>query len=134
MITRLCVVMAVLLSVLPSSVAHAEVPEVPRVSSAGVASTAALPAVNLNSASVEELCTLPGIGPKKAEAIVALRTRRPLTRVTQLLQVKGIGPKTLQRLKPRLTVAPPVASPASPASTSGSGTGLFGSVGVSSKS
>lgn len=62
--------------------------------------------VNVNVASVEELCTLPGIGRKKAEAIVALRTRRPLTRVTQLLQVKGIGPKTLQRLKPRLSVTP----------------------------
>jgi competence protein ComEA len=69
------------------------------------------PVVNLNVASVEELCTLPGIGRKKAEAIVALRTRRPLTRVTQLLQVKGIGPKTLHRLKPRLSVAPAPPAP-----------------------
>ncbi len=64
------------------------------------------PLVNLNAASVDELCTLPGIGRKKAEAIVALRSRRALKRVTQLLQVKGIGPRTLQRLKPLLTVAP----------------------------
>ena len=62
--------------------------------------------VNVNVATIDELCTLPGIGRKKAEAIVALRTRRPLTRVTQLLQVKGIGPKTLHRLKPMLSVAP----------------------------
>ncbi len=65
----------------------------------------AAPVLNINAASIEELCTLPGIGRKKAEAIVALRTRRPLTRVTQLLQVKGIGPKTLHRLKPRLSVS-----------------------------
>ena len=69
------------------------------------------PVVNVNAATVDELCSLPGIGRKKAEAIIALRTRRPLTRVTQLLQVKGIGPKTLQRLKPRLSVAP-VGTPA----------------------
>ena len=62
--------------------------------------------VNLNTASIDELCTLPGIGKKKAEAIIALRTKRPLTRVTQVLQVKGIGPRTLQRLKPFLSVAP----------------------------
>ena len=74
--------------------------------------------VNLNAASIEELCTLPGIGRKKAEAIVALRTKRPLTRVTQLLQVKGIGPKTLQRLKPMLSVAPP--APTEPPAVSGS--------------
>lgn len=80
--------------------------------------------VNLNVASIEELCTLPGIGRKKAEAIVALRTRKPLTRVTQLLQVKGIGPKTLRRLKPMLSVAP--VSPEAPAV---SGSPIMASVG-----
>lgn len=60
--------------------------------------------VNLNTATEEELCTLPGIGAKKAKAIMALRTKQPFLRVTQLLQVKGFGPKTLTRLKPWLTV------------------------------
>lgn len=60
--------------------------------------------VDLNRAGVDELCTLPGIGRKKAEAIIALRERRPFTRVTQLLQIKGIGHKTLLKLKPRVTV------------------------------
>ena len=87
---------------------------------AAPAPSTALPAsptvvVNVNVASIEELCTLPGIGRKKAEAIVALRTRRPLTRVTQLLQVKGIGPKTLHRLKPMLSVAPAPVPPVKPA-------------------
>lgn len=74
-----------------------------------------LTVVNLNAASIEELCTLPGIGPKKAEAIVALRQKKPLTRVTQLLQVKGIGAKTLQRLKPMLSVALPTPLETAPA-------------------
>ncbi|MDP2342471.1 MAG: helix-hairpin-helix domain-containing protein [Deltaproteobacteria bacterium] len=62
--------------------------------------------VDLNLASAVELCTLPGIGPKKAEAIMALRSKRAFTRVTQLLQVKGIGPKTLDRLKSRVRLGP----------------------------
>jgi competence protein ComEA len=58
--------------------------------------------VALNTATVEELCTLPGIGPKKAEAIVQLRLRHRFVRLTQLLQVKGIGRKTLEKLKPHV--------------------------------
>lgn len=64
------------------------------------------PIVELNRATVEELQSLPGIGLKKAEAIIAQREKRPFTRVTQLLLVKGIGQKTLTRLKPRLAVRP----------------------------
>lgn len=62
--------------------------------------------VDLNAADVRTLCTLPGIGPKKAEAIVALRQHRPLTRVTQLLQVRGIGPRILDRLRGKVTLRP----------------------------
>jgi competence protein ComEA len=76
----------------------------------------AAPVVDLNRAGVDELCTLPGIGRKKAEAIIALRERRPFTRVTQLLQIKGIGHKTLLKLKPRVTVTPP-SPPTSPTTT-----------------
>ena len=61
-------------------------------------------AVDLNTAPPEVLMTLPGIGPKKAEAIIALRKRHPFTRISQLLAVRGIGEKTLQRLRPRLRV------------------------------
>jgi competence ComEA-like helix-hairpin-helix protein len=62
--------------------------------------------LDLNRAEPAQLQELPGIGPKKAEAIVALRQRRPFTRVTQLLEVRGIGPKTLERLRPLLKVEP----------------------------
>ena len=64
------------------------------------------PIIELNRATAEELQSLPGIGLKKAEAIIAQREKRPFTRVTQLLLVKGIGQKTLTRLKPRLAVRP----------------------------
>jgi len=67
--------------------------------------------IDLNSASVEVLRELPGIGRRRAEAIVALRARRPFSRVSQLLLVKGIGSKTLARLKPRLVVRPVSAPP-----------------------
>ena len=76
-------------------------------------------AINLNTATVEDLCTLPGVGRKKAEAILALRKTRPYLRVTQLLDVRGIGAKTLKRLKPYLTVtdAPTTAPGQGPNST-----------------
>ena len=74
--------------------------------------------VDVNTASADELCTLPGIGPKKALAIIALRQKKPFTRLTQLLQVKGIGPKTLEKLKPylRLSAPTPAPTPTSPTS------------------
>lgn len=62
--------------------------------------------VELNQASLEELQRLPGIGPRKAEAILELRKKRPFTRVTQLLEVKGVGKRTLERLKPWVRVTP----------------------------
>lgn len=74
--------------------------------------------LELNHATLEELQTLPGIGPRKAEAIVELRKKRPFTRVTQLLEVKGVGRKTLERLKPWVRVAPAIAAlPAVPDAT-----------------
>ncbi|MBI1945055.1 MAG: helix-hairpin-helix domain-containing protein [Deltaproteobacteria bacterium] len=73
--------------------------------------------MDLNDASVAQLQELPGIGPKKAEAIVALRSQRPYTRVSQLLEVRGIGRKTLERLKPLVRVRGTRASVGGPAGT-----------------
>lgn len=74
---------------------------------AAAAKTPPADTVDLNTATVEQLCTLPGIGKKKAEAIIAQRERHPYRRITQLLRVKGIGPRTVRRLKPLLRVGPP---------------------------
>ena len=75
--------------------------------------------VDLNMASEQQLEQLPGIGPKKAGAIVELRKKRPFSRLTQLMEIRGIGKKTLERLKPYLRVdgapAPAPPAPAVPA-------------------
>ena len=61
--------------------------------------------VNLNTATQEQLETLPGIGPAKAQAILVWRiTHGRFSSVAQLTQVSGIGEKTLQNLLPYVTV------------------------------
>ena len=58
--------------------------------------------VDINSASVEELAAaLPGIGPGKAQRIVDWReTNGPFQFIDQLLEVSGIGPVTLENIRP----------------------------------
>ena len=61
--------------------------------------------VNLNTASIAELDELPGVGPVTAQAIVDWRTGNGGFRsVDQLLDVDGIGEKTLADLAPLVTV------------------------------
>ena len=60
--------------------------------------------ININTATVEELETLPHVGPKTAAAIVEYRKKHPFKTVDELVEVKGIGEKTLERLKPLVTV------------------------------
>ena len=57
--------------------------------------------VDLNRATVEELASLDGIGPKLAARIVAAR---PFGSVEQLARVRGIGGRRLTRLRPRLVL------------------------------
>ena len=67
--------------------------------------------VILNAASAEELTKLPGVGLKRATAIVALRTKlKRFKHATDLLRVKGIGPRGLQRMLPHLVLDAPVQS------------------------
>ncbi|NJL92769.1 MAG: hypothetical protein HC915_03110, partial [Anaerolineae bacterium] len=61
---------------------------------------AALP-INLNTATLEELDTLPGVGPSLAAAILAYRAENgPFQTLEALLEVPGIGEATLARLRP----------------------------------
>lgn len=61
--------------------------------------------IPLNSAPAEELQRLRGIGPVLAERILAERRRRGgFRRVEELLEVSGIGPKTLARIRHHITV------------------------------
>ena len=65
--------------------------------------------VDLNSASVEELAQLPGIGPAKAQAIVSHRSANPFRKPEDLREVKGIGDKLYEQLKDQITVGGPAA-------------------------
>ena len=65
--------------------------------------------VDLNSASVEELARLPGIGPAKAQAIVSHRSADPFRKPEDLRKVKGIGDKLYEQLKDQITVGGPAA-------------------------
>jgi competence protein ComEA len=65
-------------------------------------------AVNLNEATQEDLEALPGIGPALASRIIAYREQHgPFTRIDDLRQVSGIGPKSLENLRPYLTLESP---------------------------
>ena len=66
----------------------------------------ALAAVNINSASAEELKALPGIGPAKAAAIVEYRSQHgSFKSVEELKEVKGIGEGIFNKLKDEVAVA-----------------------------
>ncbi|GGH45403.1 hypothetical protein GCM10008014_07410 [Paenibacillus silvae] len=61
--------------------------------------------ININAASVSKLTELPGIGQKKAQAIVDYRnTHGPFAKVSDLTKVKGIGTKMLQKMAPYIQI------------------------------
>jgi competence protein ComEA len=64
--------------------------------------------VILNLASVDDLRHLPGVGQKRADAILALRTRLGhFKQVSDLLRVKGIGVRCLKKLMPHVVLDAP---------------------------
>ncbi|WP_447976624.1 helix-hairpin-helix domain-containing protein [Candidatus Nitrospira bockiana] len=60
--------------------------------------------VDLNRASLEDLQTLPGVGPVLAQRMVERRRQAPFVHVEDLLDVKGIGKKRLEHLRPLIVV------------------------------
>ena len=56
--------------------------------------------INVNTATAEQLQTLPAIGVKMAERIISERQKTPFKILEDLRRVSGIGVKTLEKLKP----------------------------------
>jgi competence protein ComEA len=75
------------------------------VSAADQVAVAKVAAVNLNQASAAELQVLPGVGPALAERIVAYREAQgPFETVDQLAEVKGVGTKSLEKIRGSVTL------------------------------
>ncbi|MCW5890660.1 MAG: helix-hairpin-helix domain-containing protein [bacterium] len=69
--------------------------------------------IDVNTATAQELATLPGVGPAKAQAIIEHRQKEPFAKPDDLRKVKGIGEKLYEQLREQITVgdAAPAASP-----------------------
>jgi competence protein ComEA len=66
---------------------------------------AATQKINLNTASVEQLESLPGIGPVTAKRIVDYRVKvGKFKRIEEIINIEGIGDKKFERIKDRLTI------------------------------
>jgi len=81
----------------------------PAVAQPALQSTAAAPVddgkIHINSADAAALMELPGIGEKKAQAILDYRSRNgPFRNVTDIVKVKGIGAKMLEKMLPDLAL------------------------------
>jgi competence ComEA-like helix-hairpin-helix protein len=74
--------------------------------------------VNINTANSEQLQSVPGIGPSTAERILQMRkSYGTFKSVDDLLAIRGLGPKRLEKMRKYLTVGKPAATkPAAPLS------------------
>ena len=80
-------------------------------------SSSALAAINLNTATKDDLIALPGIGPAKAQAILDYRsTRGQFKSIEEVKDVKGIGAKRFEKIKGELKL---VGSSSKPVAASG---------------
>lgn len=86
---------------------HAQAPQAKAVARTPAGQVLTKPAlINLNTATVKELESLPGVGTKTAERIIEYRTKQgPFKKIEELMNVQGIGEKSFLKLKPQLTVA-----------------------------
>jgi competence protein ComEA len=62
--------------------------------------------IDANHATAAELRRLPGIGPTLSQRIIEARAKKPFRSVEDLRHVRGIGAKTLDRLRPHVVVIP----------------------------
>jgi competence protein ComEA len=100
------ILMAAILGIAVSATAaSAQSKSTPKAATAATA-TAAAP-VNLNTATAEQLATIPGVGPKMAERIIDYRQKNGgFKKVEDLMNVSGVGEKSFLKMKPLITVAP----------------------------
>ena len=92
-------------AVLGSSVSPGSAAPGPTSSAPRPAKDATAAVINLNTATVQQLDTLPGVGPVRAAAIVAWRQAHgKFSSVDQLGEVDGIGPARLEKLRPLVRV------------------------------
>ncbi|HXI02910.1 MAG TPA: helix-hairpin-helix domain-containing protein [Candidatus Saccharimonadales bacterium] len=74
------------------------------VAAAGQAHDGAVAKIDINHATAEELQQLPGVGPSLAQRIVDFREKNgPFGSVDELLKVRGIGEKSLERFRHLVT-------------------------------
>jgi competence protein ComEA len=105
------IVIAVLLA-LGFGVVTSAAQEASRRTGTSSSASAAAP-INLNTASVAQLETLPGIGKSTAERILEYRQKNgSFKKVEDLMNVRGVGEKSFLKLKPLITVAPAKGEPA----------------------
>ena len=62
--------------------------------------------LDLNQASAEELCLVPGMQPVMATAIVTRRSRQPWADLQELVEISGVGSRTLEKWENYLEVRP----------------------------
>jgi competence protein ComEA len=60
--------------------------------------------INVNTATLTDLQRLPSVGPKRAQLIIDERQKRPFASIDELRRVPGIGAKTLEKLRPYITI------------------------------
>lgn len=103
MVEKLFVAALVALSSLGGThIAHAEVRESPV--EQGPPTDEQDTRININEADANALIALPGIGPARAEAIIAEREKRRFRRVEDIMRVPGIGRKTFARIRGSIRV------------------------------
>jgi competence protein ComEA len=80
----------------------------PPLDAAALAEITAAKKINVNAADALELCTLPGVGPVIARRIVEYRKNHPpFEKAEDLTAVEGIGPATVEKLRPYVTCEAP---------------------------
>ena len=74
--------------------------------------SAAAVVVNLNSATLTQIATLPGVGEKAAQRIIEYREKNGgFKKIEELMNVRGIGDKSFLKLKPLIVVTAPTQKP-----------------------